>query len=194
MMARGRRRGQPDTRAGILAAARSAFAELGYDGASIRRIAADATVDPALVHHYFGTKEQLFVAALELPVNPAEIAPQIAAGGLDGFGERLVRAFLAAWDSPAGPTGIALLRSATRHEWAGRLLREFLLGRVIVPVLRSLGVSEPATRGTLIASQMVGLAMVRYVLRVEPLASMHPDGLVALVGPTVQRYLSTDLP
>jgi AcrR family transcriptional regulator len=194
MMARGRRRGQPDTRAGILAAARSAFAELGYDGASIRRIAADATVDPALVHHYFGTKEQLFVAALELPVNPAEIAPQIAAGGLDGFGERLVGAFVAAWDSPAGTAGVALLRSATRHEWAGRLLREFLLSRVIVPVLSSLGVSEPATRGTLIASQMLGLAMARYVLRVEPLASMPADVLVALVGPTVQRYLCTELP
>jgi AcrR family transcriptional regulator len=194
MMARGRRKGQPDTRAGILAAARSAFSELGYDGASIRRIAADAAVDPALVHHYFGSKDRLFLAALELPFDPAQLAPQIAAGGLDGFGERLVRAFLAVWDSPAGAAGAALLRSAAHHEWAGRLLREFLVSRVAVPVLGSLGISDPAARGSLVASQILGLAMARYLLRVEPLASMPPDAVAALIGPTIQRYLTVDLP
>jgi AcrR family transcriptional regulator len=194
MMARGRRKGQPDTRTTILAAARTAFAELGYDGASIRRIAAGAGVDPALVHHYFGSKERLFTAALELPFDPAELAPKIAAGGLDGFGERLIRAFVTLWDSPAGSAGAALLRSATQHAWAGRLLREFLLSRVAVPVLGSLGVTDPMTRGSLVASQILGLAVARYVMRVEPLASMPPDQVAALVGPTIQRYLTVELP
>src|SRR3982751_4531747 len=100
----GRPPGNQDTREAILAAARQAFAERGFDKASIRHIATSAGVDPALVHHYFGAKDQLFLAAVEAPADPAKLVPQIAAGGVDGFGERLVRTFLGLWDSPAGTT------------------------------------------------------------------------------------------
>ena len=95
----GRRPGHQDTREAILAAAREAFAERGFDGASIRLIAAGAGVDPALVHHYFGTKDQLFLDAMQAPIDPAQIIPQALAGGVDGVGERLVRTLLGVWDS-----------------------------------------------------------------------------------------------
>jgi AcrR family transcriptional regulator len=192
----GRRPGNPDTREAILAAARTAFAERGYDGASIRAIAADAGVDPALVHHYFGNKDQLFLATLQVPFDPREILPQVVAGGKDQIGERLVSAFLTAWDSHAGKAGAALLRSAMSSEWTARLLREFLVTQILrrVTKLIDLDPAEAPLRMTLVASQMAGLAMVRYILRVEPLASAPPEVLVAAIGPTVQRYVTGDLP
>ena len=98
----GRRPGNQDTREAILAAAKRAFAERGYDKASIRQIATEAEVDPALVHHYFGSKEKLFLATMEAPIDPGEIIPKILADGVDGVGERLVRMVLTIWDSPAG--------------------------------------------------------------------------------------------
>jgi AcrR family transcriptional regulator len=187
----GRRPGRQDTREAILAAARTAFAEKGFDGASIRQIAAAAGVDPALVHHYYGTKDQLFVAAMQFPIDPAKILPQVAAGGLDGLGERLVRMFVTIWDGPVGAAGVALVRSAVRSDLAARLLREFLTTQVIRRVLEhvDLDPAEVPTRGNLVASQMLGLAMMRYVIKLEPLASAEPEAVVAAVGPTIQRYL-----
>src|SRR6266516_7965980 len=120
----GRRPGNQDTREAILDAARSAFSELGFDGASIRAIATSAGVDPALVHHYFGSKEQLFLEMMELPVHPNDFLPQVLGGGVDAVGERLVRTFLTVWDSPVGTTAAALMRSAVSHEWSARMLRE----------------------------------------------------------------------
>ncbi|MFG3420687.1 TetR family transcriptional regulator [Micromonospora sp. NPDC049460] len=191
----GRRPGNPDTREAILGAARAAFAERGFDGASIRAIAAAAQVDPALVHHYFGSKDQLFLAAMHAPVDPGELLPKVLAGDRDGLGERLVRTFLGVWDSPAGTAGVALLRSAVSNEWTARLLREFLVSQVLRKVLDQLD-ADPAElplRGSLVASQMLGLAMMRHVVRLEPVASAAPETLVAAVGPTVQRYLTGDL-
>ncbi|MEU4644005.1 TetR family transcriptional regulator [Micromonospora sp. NPDC023814] len=191
----GRRPGNPDTREGILGAARAAFAERGFDGASIRAIAAAAQVDPALVHHYFGSKDQLFLAAMHAPVDPGELLPKVLAGDREGLGERLVRTFLGVWDSPAGIAGVALLRSAVSNEWTARLLREFLVSQVLRKVLDQLD-ADPAElplRGSLVASQMIGLAMMRHVVRLEPVASAAPETLVAAVGPTVQRYLTGDL-
>ncbi|TDC78564.1 TetR/AcrR family transcriptional regulator [Micromonospora sp. KC606] len=191
----GRRPGNPDTREAILAAARTAFAERGFDAASIRVIAAAAGVDPALVHHYFGTKEQLFRATVDIPVDPAQLLPAVLAGDVDGVGERLVRMFLTVWDSPAGAAAVALLRSAVANEWTARLLREFLVTQVLRRVLDQLAVdpAELPLRGSLVASQMIGLAMMRYVVRLEPVASAAPEALVTAVGPTVQRYLTGEL-
>ncbi|MDO3704688.1 TetR family transcriptional regulator [Micromonospora sp. C28SCA-DRY-2] len=192
----GRRPGKPDTREAILDAARTAFAERGFDAASIRAIAATAGVDPALVHHYFGSKDQLFLAAMNAPVNPGELIPRIVAGDRDGIGERLVRLFLGVWDSPAGTAGVALLRSAMSNEWTARLLREFLVTQVLRRVLDHLDVdpAELPLRGSLVASQLIGLAVMRHVVRLEPIASAPAETLVAVVAPTVQRYLTGDLP
>ncbi|MGN9765040.1 TetR/AcrR family transcriptional regulator [Micromonospora sp. SD12] len=191
----GRRPGNPDTRQAILDAARAAFAERGFDAASIRAVAAAARVDPALVHHYFGSKDRLFLAAMHAPVDPAELLPRVLAGDRAGLGERLVRTFLGVWDSPAGTAGVALLRSAVSNEWTARLLREFLVTQVLRRVLDHLDVDpdELPLRGSLVASQLIGLAMMRHVVRLEPVASAAPETLVAAIGPTVQRYLTGDL-
>jgi len=191
----GRRPGRQDTREAILAAARHAFAEKGFDGASIRYIATNAGVDPALVHHYFGPKDQLFLAAMQIPIDPGKIIPQIAAAGIDGLGERLVRTFLGIWDSPAGGAGVALLRSAVRNEFATRLFREFITTQVMRRVLSHLDLdpAEVPTRASLVASQLIGMAMMRYVIKLEPLASAPAEAVVAAVGPTIQRYLSEPL-
>lgn len=188
----GRRPGRQDTREAILAAARDAFAEKGFDGASIRYIATSAGVDPALVHHYFGTKDQLFLAAMQIPMDPGKIIPQLAAAGMNGLGERLVRTFIGIWDSPAGAAGVALLRSAVRNEFAARMLREFITTQIMRRVLTHLDLdpAEIPTRASLVASQIIGLAMMRYVIKLEPLASAAPDAVAAAIGPTLQRYIS----
>ncbi|HEX6970104.1 MAG TPA: TetR family transcriptional regulator [Micromonosporaceae bacterium] len=191
----GRRPGSPDTREAILTAARQAFAERGFDGASIRAISADAGVDPALVHHYFGTKERLFLAALNFPIDPAELLPEVLAGGRDRVGERLIRAFLKGWDSPARVAGVALLRSAMTGDWTARLLREFLVTQILRRVARQLDLdpTEAPLRCSLIASQVAGLAVMRYIIKLEPLASAPAEAVVAALAPTLQHYLTGDL-
>ncbi|MCG5461107.1 TetR family transcriptional regulator [Micromonospora sp. NPDC053740] len=192
----GRRPGNPGTREAILDAARTAFAERGYDAASIRGIAGTAQVDPALVHHYFGSKDQLFLAAMNFPVDPGQLVPRVLAGDRDGVGERMVRIFLGVWDSPTGSAAQALLRSAVSNEWTARLLREFVTTQVLRRVLENLDVDpvELPLRGSLVATQMIGLAMMRHVVRLEPVASADPETLVAAIGPTIQRYLTGPLP
>ncbi|GGM43456.1 TetR family transcriptional regulator [Dactylosporangium sucinum] len=192
----GRRPGNQDTRMAILAAARAAFAERGYDGASIRQIATSAGVDPALVHHYFGAKDKLFLAAMEAPIDPGELLPKIFEPGLDGVGERLVRGFVGVWDSPAGSAAAALVRSALQHDWSARMLRELLVTQILRRATTQLRLdpAEAPIRAGLVASQMVGLAMTRYLLKLEPIATMPADELVLNVGPTIQRYLEGPLP
>jgi AcrR family transcriptional regulator len=191
----GRRPGNPDTREAILTAARAAFAERGFDHASIRSIATSAGVDPALVHHYFGTKDQLFLAAMSVPFDPREFLPQVLAGGAGQVGERLVRTFLRVWDSPAGTAGAALLRSGVSNEWTARLLREFLSTQILRRVVAGLDLdpAEAPLRVSLVASQIAGMAMMRYIIKLEPLASAPPDTVVAAIAPTVQRYVTGDL-
>lgn len=187
----GRRRGAPDTKGEILAAAREVFGERGYDGASVRAIAAAAGVDPALVHHYFGTKEKLFLAAMDIPFDPGVIAETIAGGtGGAGIGERAIRTFLSIWGQPAGRAPmLALLRSAMQHETAALLLRQFvtraILGRVLVVFD---GVPDGALRAEAMVSHMIGLAIMRYVVKLEPIASVSDEELVALVAPVLQGY------
>jgi AcrR family transcriptional regulator len=179
----------------VLAAARTAFAERGFDGATIRGIASSAGVDPALVHHYFGSKDALFLAAVEAPADPAELVPEILAAPRDELGEAVVRMALRVWDGPARPGGLALLRSAVNNEWTAKLLREFLVSRVLRRVVATLGFDPDvrAARASLVASQLIGMVMARYLLRLEPLASASPDSIVAAIGPTVQRYLTGEV-
>ena len=190
----GRRKGSPDTRKTILSAARDVFAEHGYDGASIRAIASAAQVDPALVHHYFGTKEGLFLATVRAPIDPGAVIGGVLAGGLDGAGARIVRTFLSVWDDPVtGPAALAVFRSALRHDTSARILREFITTQILRRVVAALTGQDQALRGSLVGSQMFGLVMVRYVLRIEPLASAPTEAVVAAIGPTIQRYLTGDL-
>jgi AcrR family transcriptional regulator len=179
----------------VLAAARAAFAERGYEGASIRAIAGDAGVDPALVHHYFGSKDQLFLAAVEAPIDPDDLLPTVLAVPPDERGAAVVRLVLRVWDGPARPAILALVRSAVNHEWSARLLREFVLTKIIRRVIGSIDmpVEEREARGGLVASQVIGLVLTRYVLKLEPNASASPESLVAAVGPTIQRYLTGDV-
>jgi AcrR family transcriptional regulator len=147
------------------------------------------------VHHYFGTKDQLFLAVMDAPVDPRHLVPQVLAGGRAEVGQRLVRTFVGVWDSPAGTAAVALLRSALSNEWTVRLLREFLVSQVLRRVLDGLDLdpAEAPLRSALVASQMAGLAMTRYVIKLEPLASAPPEAVVAALGPTVQRYLDGEL-
>ncbi|PRY30029.1 TetR/AcrR family transcriptional regulator [Pseudosporangium ferrugineum] len=192
----GRRPGNQDTKQSILEAARQVFAERGFDKASIRAIAGDAGVDPALVHHYFGTKEKLFLASMNSPVDPSELLPAALSGPREEAGLRLVRLVLGIWDSPAGAAAVALMRSAMSNEWTARLLREFVVTQVLRRAVAELGIDEKEAplRSALMATQIAGLAVVRYILKVEPVASADAEQLVAAVGPSVQRYLTDDLP
>ena len=191
---RGRRPGAPDTRAEVLAAARTSFAEKGFRGTTIRAVASAAGVDPALVHHYFGTKDDLFVAALQIPVDPREVLAPVVALGPDGAGERLLRTFLSVWDDPEMQPGlIALVRSLMSDDGVG-LVRDGFLPVVVGPVLAELVVDRPEVRIPLVASQVLGLIVARYVVALPPLALMPAEDVVARVGPTIQRYLTGDLP
>lgn len=191
---RGRRAGGTDTRAGLLAAARAEFAGRGYEGATVRRIAERAGVDPAMVNHWFGGKERLFAASMELEIDPARVRSEVLAGDPHDTGTRVVRTFLTVWDG-AGDGGAmaALLRSVTGHEFAARMLREFVTRVILRPVTERVSPDRHAERGALVAAQLIGLGMMRYVVRLEPLASAERDEVVASIGPTVQRYLTGNL-
>ncbi len=191
----GRRRGNSGTREAILAAARDRFAAEGYARATIRTIAAAAAVDPALVHHYFGTKDALFLAAVQAPADPDEFLPEVLAAPPDERGAAVVGMVLRVWDGPGRPAVLALVRSAVNHEWSARLLREFVLAKIVRRVVGSLEMppEEREARGALVASQVAGLVLMRYVLQLEPLASASREEIVAAVAPTVQRYLTGDV-
>ena len=191
----GRRPGNQDTRQDILDAARSVFADKGFDQASIRAIATEAKVDPALVHHYFGTKDKLFLASMNMPLNPAELVPKALDGPREEAGERLVRLVLSVWDSPAGAAAVAMMRSAMSNEWLARLMREFVVTQVLRRAISQMSMEgeDAALRSALVATQIGGLAVIRYILKVEPVASADPETLVRAIGPNVQRYLTGDL-
>ncbi len=191
----GRRPGNPDTREAIVAAARRLFVEKGFDAATMRAIAAEAQVDPALVHHYFGTKEQLFVTVMQFPMAPSEMIGEVTAGGAEQAGMRLVRLFVTIWDSPVGAIGVSVIRTAMSNDLSMKLLREFLTTQVLRRVVADLGLdpAQAPLRASLVASQIAGLAMMRYLMKLEPLASLPPEQVVAAVGPTLQRYLTGEL-
>lgn len=186
----GRRPGAADTRGEILAAARAEFAARGYEKATVRGIARAADVDAALVHHYFGSKDQVFVAAMELPLDPGVIAERVAAGDRDGVGERLARLAVSLWETPdVRERLIGLLRAAATNEEFATLFRGFAAKALVGRVAGLLGGVDAELRMEMAISQIVGLAMTRYVIRVEPIASADPEVLVALLAPALQRLL-----
>lgn len=188
---RGRRPAGEDTRTAIIDAARAEFSARGYDASSLRAIARLAAVDPALVHHYFKGKAALFVESMSLPVNPSPLVEAILAGPRQEVGERLARTFFGVWDTPVGRERlVALIRSAVSNDDAARMLREFLTREVFGKVAVAMGGPQPQVGAGMAAAQMVGLAMMRYVIAYEPLVRASPDELVELVAPTLQRYLA----
>jgi AcrR family transcriptional regulator len=187
----GRRAGTSTTREAILETAREGFARDGFDGTSVRSVARSAGVDPALVHHFFKSKEDLFLAAVAMPVNPEALLAPLMAGGRDQLGEGLVRMFLKLWeDDDLRLQLVAMLRSSLSSEAAGALLREFVTHQLAGRLALALDLPHARLRATLAGSQLAGLAMVRYVVGVEPLASASVDTLVSALGPTLQRYLT----
>ncbi|WP_106397164.1 TetR/AcrR family transcriptional regulator [Actinocorallia populi] len=184
----GRRRGPSGTRPLIVKAARELFAEKGFDGTSLRAVARAAGVDPALVHHFFAGKEALFVEAMEFPVDPTRLVPLILQGPREEIGERLVRVFLGLLgDEETRPRLLAIVRSAVTSEQGATMVREFMTAAMLERLAEALAV--PPTRVGLVAAQMIGVVMVRYVLEAEPLARATDEELVELLAPVVQRYL-----
>ncbi|MFJ2934867.1 TetR family transcriptional regulator [Streptomyces sp. NPDC087219] len=181
----------PGARERILEAARAQFAERGYDKTSVRGIAKAAGVDAALVHHYFGTKDEVFAAAIEVSFEPAAVVPAIVGGPREAIGERLARFFIGVWENPVSRAPLlAIVRSALTHEAAAKVLRAFVLRRLLERIADELDVPDPKFRAELAASHMIGIAILRYVIRVEPMASVDPEEIVAMVAPTLQRYLT----
>ncbi|MBV9922470.1 MAG: TetR family transcriptional regulator [Pseudonocardia sp.] len=190
---RGRRPGGADTRAALLEAARLEFADRGYEGATVRRIAERAGVDAAMVNHWFGGKDALFAASIDLPISPAQIRDQVVPGDPEKLGARIIRRFLEIWDETGGGPLAALIQSVASHEEAAQMLREFIENVMILPIVTVVSPDRPDLRGALVGSQIVGLGMVRYVLRLEPLALADHASVVAAVAPNLQRYLTGPL-
>jgi len=190
---RGRRPAGQDTRTALVEAARAVFAESGYDGATVRAIATRAGVDAAMVNHWFGSKEGLFAkAVLQLPFDPLELQGEIRRGPDAEIGERIVRTFLTRWDGAGGDVFQALVRSITGHEQAGQVLRSFFQN-FFTGLITSIGSDRIPLRTALCASQLVGMGMIRYVAKFEPLVAAEVDTLVAAVAPTVQRYITGEI-
>jgi len=187
----GRRPGNQDTRGQIVAAARHAFAAKGFAGASMRGIAAEAGVDAALIHHYFESKQQLFLATIAMPLGLPGLLEQVAAGDRNDLGERLVRTVLGVWDSELQPSLVAAIRTALTDPALTRSVGEFFTLEVIGQVLRrdDLSPDEANRRAGLVASQVLGLVIGRYVLQLPVLVDRETADLVAEIGPTVQRYV-----
>ena len=190
---RGPRADAADTRGAVLEAARARFAAHGYAGTRLRDVAADADVDVALVSYFFGSKDGLFAAAMELPINPAQLVEELVAEGSDGLGERLARTILARLDAADGSPIVALVRSAASNEQAAALLRGFVEREVLGRLVRAVDAPNPELRAALAGSQVVGLIMARYVVRVQPIADADPETLATAIGPTLQRYLTGEV-
>jgi AcrR family transcriptional regulator len=191
---RGRRPGPTTTRAAILEAALALFAERDYGSATVRAIARRAGVDAALVHHFFGTKQGVFSAAIAEAFDPGHLLGGILEGGPDGIGERVVRAFLAHWeDAPARSPLLAIVRSALSNDEAAVLLRDFITAHVVRRIAESLRAPDPELRAALVGSQLIGFMIERYVIRIAPLATLPPESVVRYLAPALQRYLTAPL-
>ena len=196
-----RKRGRPKgsttgtTKAAILRAASKEFSHAGYEAASLRSVARRSGVDPALVHHYFKDKDDLFVQTMHIPVNPGEIIAQAATAPLEQMGEALVRALLTTWRKPAFRTAAtAMIRGLISSSSATKILRPFLQKEIFSRLGSRLPEDSAEPRVALVASQIIGLIVARYIIDLEPLASMDDEQVIELVAPTIQRYLTGELP
>ena len=191
----GRPAGNSDTRQRILDNARELFARSGIKNTSIRAVAAAAGVDSALVHHYFGTKEQLFAAAVHIPINPMDVIGPLREVPVEELGHRILSTLLTLWDSEVGASFIATLRSILAGSEA-QLFRTFI--QDVVAVELGPRVDDPPGSGAIriqfVASQLVGVVMARYILELDPFASLPPQQIADTVAPNLQRYLTGDLP
>ncbi|MFE1250358.1 TetR family transcriptional regulator [Streptomyces sp. NPDC058735] len=193
-----RRRGRPPrtesagTRERILTAARDEFSERGYEKTSVRGIAKAAGVDPALVHHYFGTKEQVFEAAITQSFGPALQAPKtVEEGPIECVGERLTRFFFGIWENPATRAPLlAIVRSALTNDTAAAVFRRIVASQLLRRITARLELPDAELRAELAVAQLVGTALLRYVVKVEPLASADPERVIARLAPIVQGHLT----
>jgi AcrR family transcriptional regulator len=191
----GRPPGASDTRERILTRARELFARNGIDKTSIRAVAAAADVDPALVHHYFGTKQQLFAAAIHIPIDPMQLIGPLRETPVEELGYTLPSILLPLWDSELGSGFIATIRSLLAGNDVS-LLRSFLQEVITVEV--GSRVDNPPGSGVIrvqfVASQLVGVVMARYILELEPFKSLPVERIAKTIAPNLQRYLTGDLP
>lgn len=186
----GRRPGAPDTRGEIVEVARAEFAARGFEGTSIRGVARAAGVDPALIHHYFGSKEDLFLAVMDVPFDPREIVKLLVESPHDEVGTIVMRTFLGLWErSDTQQRFRGLLGSALTNEAAAELMRTALTRLLFDAVADKIHEEDGRLRANLAGSQLIGLAMARYVIRLEPLASTPTEEVIAWIAPTLQRYL-----
>ncbi|GAA1556051.1 TetR family transcriptional regulator [Kribbella lupini] len=189
--ARGRRPGGPDTRGDILRAARESFASNGFSGTSMRGVARGAGVDAALVHHYFDSKDALFVEAMALPVDPRQVAATVLDGPREEIGVRIVTVFLGVWESPDGQQRMkAFLRSVVSSDQVAQLMRDGISRLILAPVSEVIGGNDARLRVSLVASQLIGMALTRYLLELEPLASAPVQTLIDRIAPVLQQYLT----
>lgn len=191
----GRRAGSPDTRAEILEAARREFAANGYDRATIRGIAGEAGVDPSLIHHYFGTKDQLFAQSIDIPGPATEAVFGVLAEGPEHVGRRLAETFFTVWEQEEARSSLlGILRSAMSGEdQAVMAFRQFLSTALMEQIAPKIERENPRLRALLMASQLVGVAMTRYVMRMEPIASAPIKDIIDMVAPRVQSYVDGTL-
>jgi AcrR family transcriptional regulator len=190
----GPRGGGADTREDILAAARKSFSEKGYAGTTLRAVATAAGVDVALIAYYFGSKDSLFAATMDVPFSPAEIIDEAFADGVDAAGPRLVEMFLGLWEGEhSGPAIQAMFRAAATHEQAQLTLSEFATTAIVRRYTKHITADHAERRSALVATQLVGMAMLRYILKIEPVVSMSREQLIADLGTTLQHYLTGPL-
>jgi AcrR family transcriptional regulator len=190
----GRRPGSSGTREAILDAARELFPQRGYDGTTVRAVATQANVDAALVMHYFKSKAGLFVAAMRWPFDPEQAVQRVTARGTEHVGERIVKLFVETWDREGDRNAIiALLQAAMSDPAAADMLRGFLQRQFMEPALARLELDQPELRAGLVFSQLHGLGVTRYVLKLEPLASLPARRVIRAVSPRVQEYITAPL-
>jgi AcrR family transcriptional regulator len=192
---RGRRPGTSGTREAIAEAARRCFGEVGYDHAGIRDVAELAGVDPALVMHYYGSKQKLFVSVMALPFEPEEVLPALVRDGNGAIGERFARFIVGVLERPEQRmVMVGMVRAAAAEPDIADLVRELVSARIVGGIAAGLDVPDAGAHASLVASQVIGLIMARYVIRIDPIASLEPDTLVAALAPVFEHYLTDPLP
>jgi AcrR family transcriptional regulator len=192
---RGRRPGASGTRDAIAEAARRCFGEVGYDRAGIRDVAELAGVDPALVMHYYGSKQKLFVSVMALPFEPEDVLPALVRDVAADAGERFARFIVGVHERPEQRmVMVGMVRAAAAEPEIADLVRELVSARIVDAIAAGLDVPDAGARASLVASQVIGLIMARYVIRIDPLARLAPDTLVAALAPVFQHYLTDPLP